>query len=141
MKVIFESGTNRLLTFLLMTLLSIGSFSCGNKSNEGGNAQMISGSTSKVWKANKETNSVGDKEKLSKAEKQEQIQFFSNGNFTQTSATQSDNGTWTYDPQTKTLSLTYANNSVSENFSVTELDEDNLKLQAPDGSTLELEAQ
>lgn len=141
MKLTIDSGANRLLTLLFVLLIGFGSFSCGDKKQEGGNTEMISGATSKIWKANKETNSAGDKEKLSDAEEQEQIQFFANGNFTQTSNTQSANGTWTYDAQTQTLSLTYANNSVSENFSVTELTANEMTLKAPDGSTLEMEAQ
>ena len=136
------AGANHALSFLFVLLISLASFSCGDKGKEaGGNSQMISGATSKIWKANKETNSAGDKEKLTSQEKQEQIQFFANGNFTQTSETESANGTWVYDQATKTLSLTYANNNVSENFSVTELDEDNLKLRAPSGAMLELEAE
>ncbi|WP_207435580.1 lipocalin-like domain-containing protein [Sabulibacter ruber] len=131
----------RLLTILCMVWLSAFSFSCSKKSEGGGNAQMISGQNSKIWKASKETTASGDKDKLTSAEKQEQIQFFANGNFTQTSESQSANGTWTYDAANKNLSLTYQGNNVSENFQVAELTDDNMKLQAPDGSTLTLKAE
>ncbi|MGV3538995.1 MAG: lipocalin-like domain-containing protein [Rufibacter sp.] len=140
MKMNQSIAVHRIFSFLFVLFLSLAVMSCGKK-EEGGNAQMISGSTSKIWKADKETNAAGDKEKLSSAEKEEQIQFFANGNFTQTSSTQSANGTWAYDAATKTLSLTYANNNVSQNFNVTKIDEDELTLQAPDGSTLALEAE
>ncbi|MBA9075477.1 MULTISPECIES: lipocalin-like domain-containing protein [Rufibacter] len=130
-----------LFTWLVVLCLSVATISCGGKDKEGGNTKMISGDNSKTWKANKETNSAGDKEKLSSQEKKEQVQFFANGSFNQTSSTETASGTWTYDASTKTLSLTYANNNVSQNFNVTELTEDEMTLQGPDGSTLELEAE
>ncbi|WP_190300246.1 lipocalin-like domain-containing protein [Rufibacter hautae] len=135
------SPATRLFTLVCLVWLSAFSFSCNKKGAEGGNTQMISGATSKIWKASKETTASGDKDKLTSTEKQEQIQFFANGNFTQTSDAQSANGTWTYSAPNKTLSLTYANNNVSENFTVSELDDDDMKLQAPDGSTLTLKAE
>ena len=132
---------NQLFSLVLALAFTTLTFGCGDKKNEGGDSSMISGTSSKIWKADKETNAAGDKDKLTSAEKEEQIQFFANGNFTQTSNSQSANGTWTYDASTKTLSLTYANNSVSENFTVTELTKNDMKLQAPDGSTLAMEAE
>ncbi|WP_210487517.1 lipocalin-like domain-containing protein [Rufibacter aurantiacus] len=141
MKMTITSSATRLFTLVCLVWLSAFSFSCNKKEAEGGNSQMISGTTSKIWKASKETTASGDKDKLTSAEKQEQIQFFANGNFTQTSESQSANGTWTYSAPNKTLSLTYANNNVSENFTVAELDDDDMKLQAPDGSTLTLKAE
>ncbi|WP_192823565.1 lipocalin family protein [Rufibacter sp. LB8] len=140
MKNVFAVPVKVSLTYLLVLCLSVLSFSC-NKKQEAGSPSMISGATSKVWKASKETNAAGDKESLSSEEKQQQIQFFANGNFTQTSESQSANGTWAYDDAAKNLALTYSGNSVSENFKVTEIDEDDLKLQAPDGSTLTLKAE
>ncbi len=134
------SPATRLFTLVCLVWLSAFSFSCNKKAESGGNSQMISGTASKVWKASRETTASGDKDKLTSAEKQEQIQFFANGNFTQTSASESANGTWTYSAPNKTLSLTYANNNVSENFTVAELDDDDMKLQAPNGSTLTLKA-
>ncbi|GAA4314569.1 lipocalin-like domain-containing protein [Nibribacter koreensis] len=141
MKKSIASNFTKLLTLVMALTFTAFTFSCGDKKNEGGDSSMISGTTSKIWKADKETTAAGDKDKLTSAEKEEQIQFFANGNFTQTSNSQSANGTWTYDASTKTLSLTYANNNVSENFTVTELSKNDLKLQAPDGSTLEMEAE
>ncbi|WP_221175696.1 lipocalin-like domain-containing protein [Rufibacter immobilis] len=135
------SPANRLFTLVCLVWLSAFTFSSCGKKSEGGNSQMISGANSKVWKASKETTASGDKDKLTSEEKQEQIQFFANGNFTQTSESQSANGTWMYDAANKNLSLTYANNNVSENFKVAELSEDDMKLQAPDGSTLTLKAE
>ncbi|WP_205502704.1 lipocalin-like domain-containing protein [Rufibacter psychrotolerans] len=130
----------RLLPIFCLVWLTLFSFAC-NKKSEGGNSQMISGANSKIWKASKETTASGDKDKLTSDEKQEQIQFFANGNFTQTSQSESANGTWMYDAANKNLSLTYQGNNVSENFQVAELSDDKMKLQAPDGSTLTLEAQ
>jgi VCBS repeat-containing protein len=141
MKMRTASSASRLFTLVCLVWLSAFNFSCNKKNEGGGNASMISGTSSKVWKASKETTASGDKDKITGDEKQEQIQFFANGNFTQTSASNSANGTWAYDAANKTLSLTYAGNSTSENFTVTELDEDDLKLQAPDGSTLTMKAE
>ncbi|MFD1756409.1 lipocalin family protein [Rufibacter sediminis] len=141
MKMKIASPATRLFTLVCLVWLSAFTFSCNKKAETGGDSQMISGTTSKTWKASKETTASGDKDKLTSAEKQEQIQFFANGNFTQTSETASANGTWTYSAPNKTLSLTYANNNVSENFTVAELDDDDMKLQAPDGSTLTLKVE
>ncbi|WP_210463716.1 lipocalin-like domain-containing protein [Rufibacter roseolus] len=141
MKMTITSPATRLFTLICLVWLSAFSYSCNKKAEDGGNTQMISGTTSKIWKASKETTASGEKDKLTSTEKQEQIQFFANGNFTQTSESQSANGTWTYSAPNKTLSLTYANNNVSENFTVAELDDDDMKLQAPDGSTMTLKAE
>ncbi|QHL87325.1 DUF4923 family protein [Nibribacter ruber] len=141
MKKTIATHLQPLFTLVFVLTLSAFTFSCSGNKESGGDSSMIAGTTSKIWKADKETNAAGDKDKLTSAEKEEQIQFFANGNFTQTSSSQSANGTWTYDASTKTLSLTYANNNVSENFKVNELTKNDLKLQAPDGSTLELEAE
>lgn len=136
-----KKGANQILSLLVVLLLSAGTFSCGDKGTEGATSSMISGPSSKIWKADKELNAMGDKDKLTSDEKAEQIQFFANGNFTQTSKTESANGTWAYNESAKSLTLTYANQNVSETFAVTELDDDNLTLRAPDGSMLELETE
>ena len=38
--------------------------SCGGDKDNAGNANMISGGSSKTWKANKETTASGDRDKL-----------------------------------------------------------------------------
>lgn len=114
--------------------------SCGGKKEEA-SAQLISGSDSKTWKATKELNSQGDKEKLSKEEKKEELRFFSNGTFSMMGEADHQEGKWNYNPSDKTLALTFPGAANSENFKVTEMDEDDMKLQAPDGSMMVLEAE
>jgi hypothetical protein len=114
--------------------------SCGGKKEEP-SAQLISGSDSKTWKATKELNAQGDKEKLSKDEKGEELKFYSNGTFTMMGESEHQEGKWNYSPADKTLALTFNGADNSENFKVTEMDEDDMKLQAPDGSMMVLKAE
>lgn len=120
---------NILLVFFLM--------SCGNKSESMSNEEKISGKDSKTWEATKELNSDGDKEKLTRAEKKETITFSRNGNVKMSNNDEIMNGTWSY--VNNTLSLQFTGTNVTESFTVLELQDDKMQLQAVDGSQLNLE--
>jgi hypothetical protein len=103
-------------------------------------ASMISGNESKTWKTTKETNAAGDKDKLTKEEKNQEIQFFSNGSFSMRSATENASGKWTFDAMAKSLSLQFVGSDMTENFQVLSLSDDEMKLQSSSG-TMTLEAE
>ncbi|PSR52937.1 hypothetical protein AHMF7605_05050 [Adhaeribacter arboris] len=113
--------------------------SCKKKDSIG-NAGMLTGADSKVWKTEKETTATGEKDKLTKEEKQQEIQFFANGSFSMRSNTQNASGKWTYDAMARNLSLQFVGSDATENFQVLNLTNDELKLQAKDGSQMVLEA-
>jgi hypothetical protein len=95
---------------------------------------FLAGDNQKTWMASKETNSEGDKQEVDRAEKNELITFFTNGNFTMGDPAQSRQGTYTYDGNN--LMMQFEGESVSENFTVLELDKNSLKLRAADGSEM-----
>ena len=126
---------------LIVLLLALFSFySCGKK-EESTSASMISGADSKIWKATKETNASGDKEKLDRDEKKQELQFYSNGTFAINAEPANQTGKWTYDQASKTLSLNFEGENKTENFQVEDLDDDKMKLKAADGSEMTLEAE
>ncbi|QNF34587.1 lipocalin family protein [Adhaeribacter swui] len=110
------------------------------KKDSVGNAGMLTGADSKVWKTEKETTASGEKDKLTKDEKEQEIQFFANGSFSMRSKTQNASGKWTYDAMARNLSLQFVGSDLTENFQVLNLTNDELKLQAADGSQMILEA-
>ncbi|WP_242920956.1 lipocalin family protein [Pontibacter liquoris] len=124
------------LLFGLYTLLLV---SCGNK-DKVGTESMISGPNSKTWTAAKETNASGDKEKLSDAEKAQNMQFYSDGRFAMGGGATLQTGTWAYDQAGKQLSLTFEGQSHSETFEVVKLTDDEMRLKAADGSEMVMEA-
>lgn len=134
MKVINLKNYFMLLNF---TLLLFGA-GCQKKDTVG-NAGMLTGADSKVWKTEKETTASGEKDKVTKEEKQQEIQFFANGSFSMRSPTQNASGKWTYDAMAKNLSLQFVGSDLTENFQVLNLTDDELKLQAADGSQMILE--
>lgn len=127
--------------FSLFLLIAFATVSCGDKGNETGNSSMISGDGSKTWKADRETTATGDKDKLTREEKKETVTFYSNGKFTMASPANTMGGTWVYDQGMKNLALQFDGNNVTENFKVEKLTDDDMKLVAGDGSTMELEAE
>jgi hypothetical protein len=135
MKMIIFKNYLTLLTFAFL-LFAAG---CKEK-NTVGNASMISGNESKTWKATRETSASGDKDKLDKAERQQEMQFFANGSFSMRSPSQNSSGKWTYDAMAKSLSLQFVGSTMTENFQVLSLSNDEMKLQAADGSQMTLEA-
>lgn len=98
------------------------------------NDKLIAGDSEKTWKAKRETNSEGDKDKLTKAEKEQRITFWRNGNVKMGDEAQTMDGKWSYSGSTLTLQFTGEN--VTENFTVIELDDDEMKLRAADGSEM-----
>ena len=120
---------------LLIVFLLVG---CGKKSESMTNEEKISGQSEKTWKATRETNAEGDKDKLTREEKKESITFSRNGNVKMSNNDQMMGGTWSF--MDNTLSLQFTGTNVTENFKVTELSEDKMLLLAEDGSTLTLES-
>ena len=126
------------LAFYLFALLfAVG---CGNKNEAGGTANLY-GSDSKRWTTNKERDASGDKVTQTEEDKNTVLQFFSNGNFSMNSNLQTMSGTYRYDQAGRTLMLTPNGSQTSMSFEVTKLDDNELDLKAPDGSTMELEAE
>lgn len=125
------------------TIIALSSFtfvySCSQKEKDP--QKIIAGENSKKWKAEKETNAVGEKEKLDKEEMKEIMEFRSNGDFFLDGTTDNTKGKWKYDNASKNLSLQFAGANVTENFAVLDLKEDEIKLQAADGSTMVLDAE
>ena len=101
---------------------------------ESSNEQLIAGDSEKTWKAKRETNSEGDKDKLTKAEKEQRITFWRNGQVKMGDDAQTMTGQWTQSGSTLTLQFTGEN--VTENFTIVELDDDEMKLRAADGSEM-----
>ncbi|GAB3199223.1 hypothetical protein ABID22_001767 [Pontibacter aydingkolensis] len=131
-----RSAWTKLIMMLLVMLL----WSCGGN-DEVGTESMISGASSKTWKADKEMNAAGDKDKLTKDEKQETMQFYSDGRFALGGGGSLQTGTWTYDQTAKRLSLQFEGQDMTENFEVTKLTDDKMHLRAADGSVMEMEAE
>ena len=107
---------------------------CGNKSDSMTNEEKIAGESEKTWKATRETDAQGDKDKLNRDEKKETITFWRNGNVKMGNGDQMMSGQWSYEGNN--LKLTFTGSDVSENFTVLALDDDEMKLQAGDGSAL-----
>ncbi|WP_241739068.1 hypothetical protein [Pontibacter beigongshangensis] len=123
------------LALLMLVLVSCG----GNE--KVGTENMISGSSSKTWKADKELTATGDKDKLTGEEKAETMQFYSDGRFALGGGGSLQTGTWSFDQAAKRLSLQFQGTDVSENFDVEQLTEKEMRLVARDGSKMELKAQ
>jgi hypothetical protein len=128
------------LTFVMAFVMMAFMASCGGNKDNAGNANMISGGSSKTWKAHKETTASGDRDKLTKEEKQETMQFYSDGRFAMGGGGQLETGTWNYDQAGRRLSLTFQNSDVSQNFTVEKLTDKEMHLVAGDGSKMELKA-
>jgi hypothetical protein len=103
-------------------------------SDASSNEKLIAGDSEKTWKAKRERNSEGDKDKLTKAEKEQRITFWRNGNVKMADDAQTMTGQWSYSGST--LSLQFTGENITENFTVIELDDDEMKLRAADGSEM-----
>jgi hypothetical protein len=123
----------KLIGVALLAFLLAG---CKDKSDSMSNEQKIAGNDQKTWIATRETNSEGDKDKLTRDEKKESITFWSNGNVKMANGEEAQSGQWSYSGNTLTLQFTGAANS--ENFTVVDLDDDEMKLKAADGSQMTL---
>lgn len=125
------------MAFVLMAFMT----SCGGDKDNAGNANMISGGSSKTWKAAKEATASGDKDKLTSDEKDETMQFYSDGRFAMGGGGSLQTGTWTYDQAGRRLSLTFEGASESQNFTVEKLTDKEMDLVAGDGSKMEMKAE
>jgi hypothetical protein len=129
---------NHYLTYFCLSFFLL-AVSCKEK-NTVGSSTNISGNESKTWKTEKETTAGGEKDKLSSEEKKQEIQFFANGSFSMRSPSQNSSGKWTYDAMARTLTLQFVGSDMTENFQVLNLTDDEMTLQAADGSKMELKA-
>jgi hypothetical protein len=112
---------------------------CGKK---GENARKdFYGDGTKTWRVVKAKNAEGKREKLSDAEKRDVLRFNSDGSFSANAAEGNAEGTWTYDPEAKLLTLQFAGATVTESHSVVDLSDDKIRLKAGDGSEMTLEAE
>ena len=129
------------LVYLIAVIMSVGILTgCNNDvkkdttNHSTTTENFLAGDNQKTWMAAKETNSEGDKQQVDRAEKNELITFFTNGNFTMGDPSHSRQGTYTYNGNN--LMMQFEGESVSENFTVLDLDKNSLKLRAADGSEM-----
>jgi len=120
---------NALIAFVILAVVS----ACGGKS-EITNEEKIAGTESKTWQAKRETDAAGDKDKLTKEEKNERITFSRNGSVQMGDGNSVMNGQWSFEGTN--LKLHFAGENVTENFEVLELEDDVLKVKAGDGSEM-----
>lgn len=119
---------NLVYTCLLFVVFT----ACGDKSMT--NEEKLAGESDKTWEAKRETDASGDKDKLTRDEKKETITFWRNGNVKMGDGNEMLSGQWTL--QGSNLSLHFAGENVTENFTIVELEKNSVKLQAEDGSQL-----
>jgi hypothetical protein len=124
----------RVQQIYLVAFLLLVAWGCGKKSDSMSNDEKIAGKDQKTWIATRETNAEGDKDKLTRDEKKESITFWTNGNVKMGNDNESSSGQWSYSGNT--LTLQFAGASMTENFTVIELEDDNMKLKAADGSEM-----
>jgi len=98
------------------------------------NEEKIAGKEEKTWKAQKETDASGDKDKLTRNEKRQTITFWRNGNVKMGDGNEMLSGQWKLEGNN--LALVFTGSDVSENFTLVELEDDEMKLRAGDGSEL-----
>jgi hypothetical protein len=99
------------------------------------------GDGTKTWRVVKARNADGKKEELSDAEKRDVLRFNSDGSFSANAVEGNAEGTWTYDPAAKLLTLQFAGASVTESHSVVDISDDKIRLKAGDGSEMTLESE
>jgi heat shock protein HslJ len=102
------------------------------------NEEKIAGQDQKTWKAQKETDASGDKDKLTRDEKRQTITFSRDGNVKMGDGNEMMSGQWKLEGNN--LGLIFTGSTVSENFTIIELDDDEMKLKAGDGSQLTMKA-
>lgn len=121
-------------TLILLFFLATGCKDSKNETNTNNPTVMIAGDNQKTWKAERETDAAGDKDRLTREEKKELITFFNNGNIRMSGPRDNREGTWTYTGNE--LSLQFTGENVSENFTVLELTTNKMRLRANDGSEM-----
>jgi hypothetical protein len=130
------------LYLVVLTLLV--ATGCKQKANDNGagvdntaaREETLAGDVQKEWKAQREEDATGDKERLDRTERRERVIFYRNHNVTMTSDETSRQGKWTLDANR--LGIQFEGTDVVENFDVLELDKNTLRLRAGDGSEMKL---
>jgi hypothetical protein len=132
-----KSTYSRILNSLLAMLFAVVLVSCGGEEKVG-TENMISGTSSKTWVAEKELTASGDKDKLTKEEKQETMQFYADGRFAMGGGGALETGTWSFDQSARRLTLQYEEQNMAMTFDVTKLTEKEMTLRDAQGGTMEL---
>ena len=120
-------------SFLLFTLLLS---ACGSDKGKVEGENMLYGSSSKVWKTDKQLDAGGDKVKQTDADENMEISFSSNGTY---AGTQS--GKYTFNQAGKTIILTPEGSATSNTFTVETLTDKKLTLVGTSGAKLMLAAE
>lgn len=123
----------------LLVLVALFTASCGSKEGKVEGVNMLYGTTSKVWKTDKELSSAGDKVKQTDAQEDERITFFANGQYNMTSPTGAVNGKYDFDQAGKKITMTPDGAAQSNTFDVVTLTDDKLTLKSGSGAELRLE--
>lgn len=132
-----QSASWQALVALLLVFVMA---SCGGK-DKVGTENMISGTSSKTWVAQKELTASGDKDKLSDQEKQETMQFYADGRFAMGGGGSLETGTWSFDQAAKKLTLRFEGQDVTENFDVVQLTDKEMRLKDATGGEMQMKAQ
>lgn len=132
-----KSTCRHTLSTLLAMLFAVVLASCGGEEKVGSES-MISGTSSKTWKADKELTASGDKDKLTDAEQEETMQFYADGRFAMGGGGALETGTWSFDQSAKRLTLQFEDQNMTENFEVTKLTDKEMTLKDAQGGTMEL---
>ena len=120
--------------FAYVLLLFFAVSACNSKSDSMSNEEKIAGESEKTWEAKREMNASGSIDKITKDEKKEKITFWRNGNVKMSNGDRSMSGQWSL--EASNLRLHFAGENVTENFTVIELEKDEMKLRAGDGSEM-----
>lgn len=110
--------------------------SCGKQGEK-----AFYGEGTKTWRVAKQRNAEGKREKLSDAEKTDVLRFNSDGSFSANASQGNAEGTWTYNSESKQLSLQFAGATMTETHTVLDLSDKEIRLKAQDGSEMTLEAE
>lgn len=129
-----------LATLLCAFALLFTAASCSDKGKVEG-ANMLYGTSGKVWKTAKETDAAGDKVKQTDAQQDETLHMFSNNTYSMTGAAGATNGKFTFDQGAKTLTLTPDGGTTANTFNVETLTDSKLTLVSSSGAKLMLETE
>ena len=127
-------------SLLCAFVLLFAAASCSDKGKVEG-ANMLYGTSGKVWKTAKETTAAGDKVKQTDAQQQETLHMFSNNTYSMTGAAGAVQGKFNFDQTAKTLTLTPDAGGTSNTFTVETLTDDKLTLVGSSGAKLVLETE
>ncbi|RIJ36678.1 hypothetical protein [Pontibacter oryzae] len=130
--------THKAVAPLFAVLLTIFFTSCGGE-EEVGSENMISGADNKTWVVDEEKDASGQEQDLTDTEEAQNMQFYADGRFAMGGNGMLQTGTWSFDQTAKRITLQFEDEDVTQTFEVLKLDDDEMDLKAPDGTTLELE--